>query len=198
MAQNGRETTVVRSRVGAALAAVVLAASVAEAQSKPPLFTGLLTGHIGGVSQGDVRDWTFTPAVSLAVLDDHGLGAEIDVSYSGDYDTAQFADSSITTVMINFVGMYPTGPLRPYVTAGGGLAWVRVAYAADSSAIRETDLTWNVGGGLVYMLNDALAFRGDVRYYRNFGQDSAIPLGENGDLDFLRSSFGVSYIWPIR
>jgi opacity protein-like surface antigen len=176
---------------------LVLAASAAEAQSRPPIFTGLLTGHIGAASQGDVRDWTFTPGVSMAVLDDHGLGAEVDLSYSGDYDTAQFAESSITTLMVNFVGMYPRGLLRPYVTAGGGVAWLRAAYPA-SSQMRETDLAWNVGGGLVLMMNDALAFRGDVRYIRNFGQESTIPLGNNGDLDFLRTSFGISYTWPIR
>lgn len=197
MAQNGREATVARSRVGAALGVFVLAATAAEAQSKPPIFTGLLTAHIGATSQGDVRDWTFTPAVSMAVLDDHGLGAEVDLSYSGDYDTAQFADSSITTLMVNFVGMYPKGALRPYFTAGGGVVWLRVAYD-PSSSLRETDTAWNVGGGLVFMMNDALAFRGDVRYFRNFGQQSTIPLGENGDLDYLRTSFGISYTWPIR
>jgi opacity protein-like surface antigen len=175
---------------------LVLAATAVEAQSKPPIFMGILSGHIGAVSQGDVRDWTLTSAASLAVIDDHGLGAEVDVGYSGGFDTEQFADSSITTLMLNFVAMYPHAALRPFLTAGGGVSWVRAETIPGGSSLRDTDLAWNLGGGVLYLLSDAIAVRGDVRYFRNFGQDSTIPL--DGAFDFLRSSFGISLTWPIR
>jgi hypothetical protein len=48
------------------------------------------------------------------------------------------------------------------------------------------------------MLNEALGVRGDIRYFRQFGRQQALPLGANEALDFFRISFGVSYSWPMR
>ena len=186
----------VRSRIGVVLAGFALVATSAEAQL--PIFSGVITGNLGVASGGDVRDWTVMPGASIAVLDERGLGVEVDVSHGGDFDTSQFADSSITTVTLNFIAMYPHEMLRPFVTVGAGATRVRVAFLPDQGSVGQTDSVWSAGGGLVYMLTEALAFRGDVRYFRNFSRQNLIPLGDNGALNFVRTSFGVAFTWPIH
>jgi hypothetical protein len=177
--------------------AALFALSATTAAAQTP-FTAHLTGHLGAVSQGDIRDWTVTPGASIAVVDQNGIGAEFDLAHGGDFDTTLFADSSITTAMLNFVALYPQGRIRPFVIAGAGLMRVRVAYSAEESSTGSTDIAWSAGGGVLYMLNDAFGIRGDVRYFRHFSRQDDIPLGDNGILDFVRTSFGLTYTWPLR
>jgi opacity protein-like surface antigen len=161
-------------------------------------FSGLLSGQLGAAAGGDVREWAVTPGASMAVIDDRGLGAELDGSYSADFDSRQFADGSITLLTINFIAMYPDDLLRPYVVAGAGVVRARAALLPGQSAIGQTDTAWSVGGGVLYMLGEALGLRGDIRYIRQFGRQNALPLGANGRLDFVRTSVGVTYSWPLQ
>jgi opacity protein-like surface antigen len=172
---------------------LVLVSSAAHAQSA---FTGFATGHLGAASSGDVRNATLTAGGSIAVIDASGLGAEIDLSHSGDFDDAQFADSSITSLMVNIVSMYPHETIRPFVTAGAGVMRLRATFPGQA-ALAQTDTGWTLGAGLLYMWNEALGFRGDVRYFRQFGRQTTFPLGGDGRLNFIRTSFGVTYSWPL-
>jgi opacity protein-like surface antigen len=191
---------VVRSRVVIVVIAalVVLAAGVTPAAAQRAAFTGLLSGHLGAAAGGDVRDWGPSPGASMAVLEESGLGVEVDASYTSDFDNAQFSDSSITVVTLNFVAMRPHDVLRPYVTAGAGAVHVRAAFPPGQGVIGQTDTAWSAGGGVLYMVTEALGFRGDVRYIRQFGRQDTFPLGSNATLNFIRSSFGVTYSWPIQ
>jgi hypothetical protein len=174
---------------------LVLGAGGAEAQTP---FTAHLTGHLGAMAQGDVRGATVAPGASMAVVDESGLGAEFDIAHGGDFDSTLFADSSITTAMLNFVAVYPHERIRPMLIVGAGVLRVRVAYSPEESSTGSTDLAWSAGGGLLYMLNEAFGIRGDVRYFRHFNRQENIPLGDNGILDFVRTSFGLTYSWPLR
>ena len=197
MVEDRREAVVVRSRVAvAAVTMLLLSASSARAQSR--VFTGMVTGHLGAAANGDVRDWAVAPGASMNVIDENGLGAELDLSHIGDFDTASFADSSITTAMLNFKFLYPHGRVRPFLVAGAGVMRVRVTLFPGQSSISQTDNAWNAGGGVIYMLNEAIGLRGDVRYFRHFGRQTNLPLADNGGLEFVRSSFGVSFSWPLE
>lgn len=133
----------------------------------------------------------------MAVVDGRGLGAEIDFSYGGDFDTASFADSSITTLMLSFVALYPDERFRPFLVAGVGIMRAHVGFADGQSSISQIDSAWNLGGGAHLNLNEALGFRGDVRYFRHFSRQSEIPIAD-GVLDFVRYSVGVTFSWPVR
>ena len=183
------------SRISVAFVLLLTAASSVAAQ--PMVFTGIVTGHLGASAHGDVRDWTVTPGASMAVVDENGLGVELDASYAGDFDDAQFSDSSIGTVMLNFTFVYPHERLRPFMTAGAGFMRVKATPLPGTTSVADTDVSWSLGGGLLYMLNEALGVRGDVRYFRQFGRQDVLPLGSNGALNFVRYSFGVSYSWPL-
>lgn len=195
MVENRRETVVVGSRIGVALALLVLASSAADAQ--PTIFSGLLTGHLGVASSGDVRDSTMAPGASMAVVDESGLGVEIDLSHAGDFDAVQFADSAITTFMVNVVTHYPHERIRPFATAGAGIMRVRGAFPGQR-AIAQVDTGWSAGAGVLYMLNEAFGVRGDLRYFRQFGRQTTFALGGDERLNFIRTSIGVTYSWPLR
>jgi opacity protein-like surface antigen len=184
-----------RTRISSAFVVLLLAGTTAEAQL--PVFDRLFTAQIGVAAQGDVRDWTATPGASMAVLDASGFGAELDVSHSGDFDSERFSDSSITALMLNFMFAYPQARVRPFFVAGAGVLRVRMTLPGAPST-GGTDLGWSTGGGVLYMVTEAVGFRGDVRYFRHFSRQDELPLEGNGALEFVRSSFGVTYSWPVH
>src|SRR3712207_203015 len=91
------------------------------------LYTGMLTAHVGAARAGDVRDAVTTAGGSMAVIDRNGVGAEIDVAHTGRFDENFFAESSVTSLMVNFLAVYPDDRLRPFVTIGAGLLRLRTA-----------------------------------------------------------------------
>lgn len=186
------------SRVVAILGLAVLLPFGAAASAQPAPFTGTLTGHIGAASGGAVRDAAGAAGASLAVLDTHGLGPELDFGHAGGFDSARFADSGVTSLMLGVMVMYPHPDIRPFVTLGAGVLRVRADDVADRQAISRTDAAFAAGAGVLYMLSEVLGVRGDVRYFRFFDRHLDVPVGNGGVFDYWRTSLGVTYSWPIR
>ena len=184
-----------RSRVAALGIVAALTATAAEAQSFT--FTGLFTGHIGVAAGKDVRDPSVVPGISLAVIDSDGYGAEIDIAHTNDFDDRFGGDSSITSGMLSFTYVYPALVLRPYLVAGAGVIGVRIA-PDELPTVSRTEPGWTAGGGAVYLVDEMLGVRGDVRYFRHFNHHADLPLTGNGVLDFWRASIGVTLAWPIH
>ena len=176
--------------------AAVCAASSAQAQSFN--FTGLITGHIGLAGTNDVRDQSVTPGASMAVLDDNGVGAELDVAHLGDFDDTVFAESGITSAMLNLMVMSQNETLRPFAVAGVGVMRVSGTVFEGLPSVGRTEGGWTAGGGALFMVNEVLGIRGDARYFRHFSRHDDIPLAGDGVLDFWRISVGVTLAWPIR
>ena len=83
---------------------------------------------------------------------------------------------------------------RPYATAGLGVirAWVE----DPSQQLVDTDqnnLAFNVGGGVMYSLNDRVKLRGDLRYFRAFVDENKHEGGYYKDYGFLRTTVGVTF-----
>jgi hypothetical protein len=175
---------------------VVCAAGRVQAQSFN--FTGLVTAHIGISATNDVRDSSATPGVSMAVLDDHGLGVEVDVARLGNFDGTLFTESSVTSAMVNVIAMREHQTLRPFMVIGAGVIHVSGTLFEGPPSVDRTEVGWNAGGGLLFLINEVFGIRGDARYFRNFSQHRDLPLSGDGVLDFWRTSFGVTYAWPIR
>lgn len=196
MVETRREVAVARSRVAVLTLVVVCAAGRVQAQSFN--FTGLLTAHVGISATNDVRDASATPGASMAVLDDHGLGVEVDVARLGNFDDARFTESSVTSAMVNVIAMREHQTLRPFVVIGAGLIHVSGALLDGVSSVDRTDVGWNAGGGLLFLFNEVFGIRGDARYVRLFSQHRDLPLSGDGVLDFWRTSVGLTFAWPIR
>ncbi len=178
------------------LAIVILLPAGTVAQSA--IYTGMLTPHVGAAHSGDIEDSGVTPGMSLTVVELGRLGAELDLSHALQFDDSRFAESGITSLMINVLGMSPDETARPFVVAGVGLLRVRASLADGESIASRTDWGFNAGGGLLYMVNEAVGIRGDVRYFRYFQRHDDLPLVDDGYFDFWRTSVGVTFAWPIR
>lgn len=176
--------------------AVLSYAAVVEAQQAT--FSGMITAHLGAAHGGDVRERAITPGASMAVIDDHGLGVEIDVSHTRNYDDVLFDESGVTAAMLNVVGMYPHPSIRPFVVVGVGLLRTSGTIFEGQPAASRTDTAFSLGGGLLYMFDELVGVRGDMRYFRYFQERAELPQSSIGAFDFWRTSIGVTLAWPIR
>ncbi|UNU74152.1 OmpA family protein [Moraxella nasovis] len=67
---------------------------------------------------------------------------------------------------------YTTGNLKPYVLVGAGQQKTEVKNESrNSDALESTDTIGNLGFGARYLVNDALALRGEVRAEHNFDEN---------------------------
>jgi outer membrane protein with beta-barrel domain len=182
-------------------AACLCVASLASAQS-PYFGVGMLTPYIGASAGGDVRDSAVTPGVSMAALDSSGFGAEIDLGHAREIDDSRFSSSAITSFTVNAIGMWQVPVarrvLRPFVAAGVGVLRVRAEVSEGGLVTSRTDWAFDAGGGVLYMFNDLIGVRGDVRYFRYFERFDDLPLRDNGFFDYWRTAVGVTFAWPIR
>jgi hypothetical protein len=162
------------------------------------ILTGMVTGHIGAVRGGDVRGSGLTPGVSLAVIEESGLGAEIDIAHAREFDDERFEESGITSVVVNAIGMWKHPVYKPFVLAGLGVIRARASIFEGVQVASRTDLGFDAGAGFLLLFNDTVGVRGDVRYFRYFERHSDLPVLDNGFFDFWRVSVGGTFAWPLR
>jgi opacity protein-like surface antigen len=184
--------------VGIVAIPVLLATATAASAQGGALYTGVLTGHVSTADGGDVREGGLTLGASVGVIDEGGLGVEVDLGHTREFDDLRFVESGITSLMVNFLGSHPGPRFQPFIVAGVGLLRVRTALALGEPVTSRTDWGFNGGGGLTYMFNDAVGVRGDVRYLRYFQRHDDLPLLDNGFFDYWRTSIGVTFAWPIK
>jgi opacity protein-like surface antigen len=175
-----------------ALAALLLSAHPAAAQSGRDSFTGQATGHIGVASGNGDRGSTLSLGASMAVLEDSGLGAEFDVGFAND-DNGRTGGLDVQSYMMNLLAMWPDGSLRPYLTVGAGVLHARTCVEACSGTQAWTDWGWSAGAGVQYQLRDQFALRGDARYLTTLA-DHPDPSRPDG-FSYWRFSAGATYFW---
>ena len=182
-----------RSAIGVvALAGLLLAAHPAEAQYGRVSFTGQGTVHIGVASGNDDRGSTLSLGGSIAVLEDSNWGAELDFGFADD-DNGRTGGLDVQSYMLNVMGMWPTGQVRPYLTAGAGALRARTCVEACSGTQAWTDWGLSAGGGVQFALHDMFALRGDIRYFTTL-DDHPDPSRPDG-FGFWRFSIGATYLW---
>lgn len=167
--------------------------STAAAQLSFRPLTGFATAHLGATAGGDVGA-SPSAGASVAIVEESGLGAEIDFGY-GAGSESRLGPGSVQSYMVNFAGVWPTGQIRPFVVAGGGAMHVRGCNVGCTRTISWTDWGWNAGAGAYYVMNEWLAFRGDVRYLAELGDHPDPERPRN--FDFWRVSVGATFVWGI-
>lgn len=172
----------------------VLVATDAEAQMA---ITGLLSVHLGVASGGDTETGV-SPGVSMAVIESNGWGTEIEFAHTVSFIDEAYDESGITSLMLNVVGFWPEMRVRPFATVGAGLLRVRATPHFDAPALNRTDWGMNAGAGVLVMLDEAVAIRGDLRYVRYFGRQDELFFVEEGFFDYWRASIGATWSWPMR
>jgi hypothetical protein len=188
------------------MAALALALSPAAA-SADWLFTPNIGAGFGGTASGREH---LTYGASIGFMGAGVFGWEADVSYTpeffegddNDADLLNTGDSNVTSVMGNILIGVPIGGqsgagVRPYFAAGAGLLQTRVQDADALFEIDNNDFGINVGGGVMGFATDNVGFRGDVRYFRGFGEDTSNDQFDVdlSDFDFWRATVGVTFRW---
>lgn len=169
----------------------LLAVGAGEARAQGSVFRGLATASIGSTFGGDVDGASITPGVSVAVIEESGWGAEMDLAFAGDTGPAG-AGADLTMLLVNLHWMSPRGDLRPYATGGAGAVAVHGCLSACSRVTTTWEAGLDVGGGLLYRFTDIIGFRGDARY-------TWLPGDTHGPekFGFWRASVGVTFQWAI-
>ena len=173
----------------------VLSAAPANAQG----FVGAMIGYNFGGDSGcpeitNCEDKNLNWAVSVGALG--GLfGFELEFAHIPDFfGDSPNSESSVTTVMGNFMLAPRFGPVQPYGNAGLGLiktyAEVTGSGATDDN---QNAFGYNLGGGLIVTFSRHFGIRGDVRYFHAFNALDLLGLniGEDTKIDFGRFAGGV-------
>ena len=131
------------------------------------------------------------------------IGGELDFGYAPSFfgNAGTFGSNYVMDLMGNVIVGIPIGGthgagLRPYGTIGLGLLRSQVTGGPNGLIpITNNDVGLNAGAGVMGFLSDHVGLRGDVRYFRNFNDDSRIDTGgvhvDFGSFHFWRASFGV-------
>jgi Outer membrane protein beta-barrel domain len=162
----------------------------ANAQISLGPISGALTGHIGTASGENGAGTTLSLGGSMAVVEQSGWGAELDAGYAND-DGGRTGGLNVQTYILNLIGVWPKGQLRPFGTIGGGALWARTCTEACAGTISWSDWAFSAGGGLQYVHNEVFGVRGDVRYFTNIGNPSRAADG----VGFWRVSVGATLLW---
>jgi opacity protein-like surface antigen len=126
------------------------------------------------------------------------LGFEEEFAYARDFFGIRpgVQNSSVLTLMSNFMLVPKLGPVRPYVLGGVGLIKTHTEFTLTSlTSSDNNNFGWDVGGGLMVTIVPHVALRGDIRYFHSFQDLGAIPIipVANQKLDFGRAAAAVVF-----
>lgn len=183
-----------------AVLASIGSASIAQAQVSNPLKFTVFAG--GALPTGDFKEGTNTGYNVGAALDfrpplsPFGFRAEGIYSKFGAKDDG-FGDADLSDLGVNAnaVLWLPNAgsPLRAYLTGGPTYSRISVSGSDGSLNVSITDNNWgyNVGGGIDFALG-ALSTRLDVRY-RRISSDNFFGTGEEGTVQYIPITFGITF-----
>jgi hypothetical protein len=168
----------------------VLVGALAAAGAAPASAETILTPYAGAVFSGDTPKSHVVYGGGLAFTAPTGLGFEIDFALAPDFfdtDLGEVPDSNLTTLMGNIMFSGTVGgKSRIYGSAGGGLMKSSVDDADDFFDVSRNDFGVNAGGGIIIGISEKVGIRGDIRYFRNIGDEEP---DDEFDIDFGSFSY---------
>ena len=162
----------------------------ATAQISLGPISGALTGHIGTATGGNDAGTTLSLGGSVAVVEQSGWGAEFDFGYADD-DDGRTGGLDVQTYVLNLIGVWPKGRLRPFGTIGGGGLRATSCTTGCASTVAWSDWAFSAGGGVLYLRSEVFGIRGDLRYIANIGDPARAPQG----LRLWRATVGATLLW---
>jgi opacity protein-like surface antigen len=178
-----------------ALTLLIFISSAAPANAQG--FVGGMIGYNFGGDSGcpeitDCEDKNLNWGVSVGALG--GLfGFELEFAQIPDFfGDSESSESSVITVMGNFMLAPRFGPVQPYGTVGLGLIKTDVEltglFTEDNNSFG-----YNAGGGLIVIFGDHFGIRGDIRYFHSFNAFDLLgfDFDQETKIDFGRLSGGV-------
>jgi opacity protein-like surface antigen len=160
-------------------------------------FYGVNFGGNSGQELGNAIDAKrYNWGVSLAYMGAGVLGLEADIARSPDfYGRTDVGGSSVLTFAGNLLLGIPIGGqtgvgFRPYGLVGLGAIRSQVDALSDVLSLDNSKAAWDFGGGAMFFFGSHVGVRGDIRYFRTFG-DVDFDVIQTGRLDFTRGTAGL-------
>jgi hypothetical protein len=175
----------------AAAALVFGAAGPAAAQIGLGPVNGIFTAHVGSAIGRDGTGSTLSAGGSVAVIEQSGWGAEFDAGFASD-DRGRTGGLDVQSYVLNVIGMWPRGRVRPFAVGGGGAIRARSCVNACAATEAWTDWALSGGGGVQYLLNEVFGLRGEARYFSMTGRH---PDPSRESIRFWRIAVGGTFQW---
>jgi opacity protein-like surface antigen len=124
------------------------------------------------------------------------VGFEAEFGHTNDFFGATSNQSTdVLTFMGNFMLAPKFGPIQPYALTGIGLIRTSAESTIDDES--ESQIGWDVGGGLMAFFTQHIGVRGDIRYFHSFqlldlSKVPGLPISEK-KLDFGRFAGAVVF-----
>ena len=164
-----RETLLIRRRWIHVVAALILLAGArqADAQGFVSPFVGYNFGGDSGCPEiTNCDDKRVNWGLGFGVLGSF-VGFEAEFAKTSDFFGSTANQSTdVTTFMGNFMLAPKLGPIQPYGEVGIGLMRTSVETVGDNSD--DSQIAWDIGGGLIAFFSRHVGVRGDIRYFHSF------------------------------
>jgi hypothetical protein len=153
----------------------------------------LVTGFGGKAFGGALDQSRTTYGVGLAFMGGGALGFEAEYGRIDDFlgDGTSLDTNKVESLNANLMLAAPTGVVRLYGTAGVGLLRSKVADRTSFLDIQDDSVGYNLGGGLLINAGQHFALRGDIRYFKTFGNVDFGTTTDLGKLDYWRGVGGL-------
>ena len=196
MLNNIRLVTLRQAGTRVALAAVILACAVTPARAQ-----GFFSPFIGYDYGGDslcqalrgCEEKNLNIGFSFGKLGKAG-GFEEEIAWAKNFfgKTSPDSDSSVLTIMSNFMIAPNIGPVRPYGLFGVGLMKAHVNLnPVNLVSFTNNQFAWDLGGGVMVMFGQHIGIRGEIRHFHSFQDFLGLPIGSDTKLNFGRASAGL-------
>lgn len=188
-----------RTRFSRALLALVLGLVGAAAQpASAQVFLSPLVGYNYGGDSGcptisGCEDKNLNVGLAFGNYGDL-FGLEEEFAYAKDfYGNAASYESSVATLMTNFLLSPDIGRIKPYGLIGVGLIKSNVEFGQLNNLTTNLNtIAWDLGGGIVATFSDRFGVRGDIRFFRSMKDREIFGIQATGSkIQFSRIGAGV-------
>lgn len=184
-------TKILRCRLSALATLALLGAAL------PARAEVMLTPFYGRAFSGTLDSSRTTYGGAVGFLGGGVFGFEGEFSYvkdfSGDVPESTLASNKVQSLSGNLLVAIPASQVRIYGTGGVSLLRPDLKTREGFVVINEDKVGFNVGGGLILYLGGHVGLRGDLRYFRAFGNLEAGNAIDLGTLDYWRGVGGLTF-----
>ena len=168
--------------------ALILSVALASLAAAPDAHSDTMLSAHGGVAfGGDLDETVGTWGGALTFMGDGLLGFEIEGAYTPDFFGDDeglgftFDENNVSTLMGHLLLGGGNEKGRLFVSVGGGIQQARATDIEDFFDVDSTDFAASAGVGGMGFFSNNFGVRGDVRYFKSFGEDVG---NDDFDLDF--------------
>ena len=156
----------------------------------------ILTPFYGAAFGGSTDSSRTSYGGALGFLGGGVFGFEGEFSYikdfAGDAPSGALESNKVQSLSANLMVAVPSGQVRVYGTAGVSLLRPDLKVRDGFVVVNEDKFGYNLGGGLMIFFSDHVGLRGDIRYFRAFGDLAGGEQISLGTLDYWRGVGGLT------